>query len=70
VKADKLPRYRMTWTATQDGSPAVHFVDRELAAYTAERKREDEAAARRERIAAENARAALIDAGGNPRRGA
>jgi plasmid replication initiation protein len=68
VKADKLPRYQMTWTNTQDGSPAVHFVDREIAAFAVEEKRNEDARARRERLDAENARAALIDAGGNPRR--
>jgi plasmid replication initiation protein len=68
VKADKLPRYRMTWTATQDGSAAVHFVDRAIAEHQAEEKRNAEALARRERIAAEDAKAALIDAGGTPRR--
>lgn len=70
VKADKLPRYKMTWTATQDGSPAVHFVDREIAVYAVEQRREQQEAARRAKIAAEDARAALIDAGINPRRAA
>ena len=39
VKANKLPRYQMTWTTTQDGSAAVHFVDRAIAEYQAEEKR-------------------------------
>jgi plasmid replication initiation protein len=68
VKADKLPRYKMTWTTTQDGSAAVHFVDREIAAFTAEEKRRAADQARRERIAAEDARAAMIDAGVHPSR--
>ncbi len=68
VKADKLPRYQMTWTTTQDGSAAVHFVDRAIVEHQAEERRKDEARKRQERIAAENARAAFIDAGGRPSR--
>jgi plasmid replication initiation protein len=70
VKADKLPRYRMTWTNTQDGSPAVHFVDRGIADFLAEEKRNEEDAARRARIAAEDARTAFVDAGGRSRKAA
>jgi plasmid replication initiation protein len=68
VKADKLPRYCMTATTVQDGSPAVHFVDREIARHEAARHKQEVQAARKARLAAEDARAALIDAGGNPRK--
>jgi plasmid replication initiation protein len=68
VKANKLPRYQMTWTTTQDGSAAVHFVDRAVAEYQAEEKRRAADQARRERIAAEDTRAAMIDASGRPAR--
>ena len=67
VSADKLPRYRLTWTKAQNGSPAIHFVDRSVAEFEAERKATEAAEAKRARIAAEDARAALIDAGGHPR---
>lgn len=60
---DQLPRYRVTMTKAQDGSEAVHFVDRELAALVAEQKQEKAAASRRARIAAEDARAAYVDGG-------
>jgi plasmid replication initiation protein len=55
----QLPRYRMTMTKTQDGSEAVHFVDRLLADLN---EGLDEAIARAERIAAENARRDKVDA--------
>ncbi len=67
VKLDKLPRYSMKATTTQDGSPAVHFIDRDIVTYAVSRKKLETEAARKERIAIEDARAALIDAGGNPR---
>lgn len=63
---DQLPRYRVTMTKTQDGSEAVHFVDRTLAAAAAELRQEKAAATRRARIAAEDARAAQIDKGDRP----
>jgi plasmid replication initiation protein len=64
---DQLPRYRVTMTKAQDGSEAVHFVDRELAAFVAEQKQERASAARRARIAAEDTRAAAIDRGERPK---
>jgi plasmid replication initiation protein len=67
VKADNLPRYSMTATTTQDGSPAVRFIDRDIAAYAATQQKQEADAARRSRLAAEDARANLIDAGINPR---
>lgn len=60
---DQLPRYRMTMTTTQDGSEAVHFEDRGLVALKASERKADEAQKRRDRMAAEDARAALIDSG-------
>jgi hypothetical protein len=65
VKADKLPRYQMTSTTTQDGSPGVHFVDREIAIFTAEQRRNEQGQARMAKIAAEDARVALVDPGRN-----
>jgi len=62
----QLPRYRVTLTKTQDGSEAVHFVDRSLAEMAAELKQQKAAMARRARIAAEDARAAQIDRGEKP----
>jgi plasmid replication initiation protein len=64
---EQLPRYRMTLTRTQDGSEAVHFVDRSIAEVAAALKAEQSAATRRARIAQEDVRTALIDAGKNPR---
>jgi plasmid replication initiation protein len=64
---DQLPRYRVTMTKAADGSEAVHFVDRELADHAALMKQEKAREARQLRIAQENARAALIDEGKNPR---
>lgn len=67
VDDNALPRYKMTMTKLQDGSPAVHFVDR-LIAEAAEKKALAKAElARIEQIGREDARAALIDSGGNPR---
>lgn len=60
---DQLPRYQMTMTKTQDGSEAVHFVDRMYV----EAEKAQAAEARRARIAAEDERARMIDAGLNPR---
>jgi plasmid replication initiation protein len=60
----QMPRYRATLTKTKDGSEAVHFVDRNLAALVVEMKQEKAATARRARIAAEDARARQVDRGG------
>lgn len=68
IKDDKLPRYQMTLTKTVNGEPAVHFVDRDIAdaaRIDAEIARETE---NLERIAREDARAALIDSGADPRK--
>ncbi len=64
---EQLPRYRMTMTKTADGSDAVHFVDRDIADAVALAKQERAREARLARMAQEDARAALIDAGKNPR---
>lgn len=68
VKANKLPRYQMTLTKLQDGSPGVHFVDRELVKIAAELEKSKSELARLEQISREDARADLIDSGKNPRR--
>ena len=60
---DDLPRYAMTLTTTQDGSPAVHFVDRSFAAHEAKSKRAGEG----ERRIRDDGRTAWIDAGRDPR---
>jgi hypothetical protein len=62
-RQDDLPRYAMRQTVTQDGSPAIQFVDRAFL---------DEKAAGKHRGGAENrlredSRAIWIDAGRNPR---
>lgn len=57
----QLPRYRMTLTKTQDGSEAVHFVDRQLADLDADLKERSAAAAQAARLAAEDRRAAELD---------
>jgi hypothetical protein len=54
-------------TKTADGSEAVHFVDRTLADHAALVKQERARDARLLRIVQEDARAALIDEGKNPR---
>ena len=61
---DDLPRYAMTLTTTQDGSPAVHFVDRSFASHEAKAKKVGEG----ERRIREDGRAAWIDAGRDPRK--
>jgi plasmid replication initiation protein len=60
----QLPRYKMTLTKTQDGSEAVHFVDRLLADLNSDL---DNAIERALRLAEENSRADVIDSGKNPR---
>ena len=62
-RADELPRYAMRETATQDGSPAVHFVDR-IYAQEAVKERRGADKAQRGR---EDARAAWVDAQRDPR---
>ncbi len=62
----QLPRYRMTLTTTQDGAAAVHFADRELAAYLDDQDKAAQAKRRKDRQAVEDARAAAIDAGKMP----
>lgn len=61
-RSDELPRYAMRETQTQDGSPAVLFIDRQFLDEDADRKSGDPAQRRRE-----DARAAWIDADRNPR---
>ncbi len=60
---DDLPRYAMTLTTTQDGSAAVHFVDRSFGEHQAKAKKAGEG----ERRVREDGRAAWIDAGRDPR---
>ena len=62
-REDDLPRYAMTGTTTQDGSAAVHFVDRSFVKAAAKAKRAGEGARRD----LEDARTAWIDAGRDPR---
>jgi len=62
-RADELPRYAMTETATQDGSPAVHFIDRAFAEQAVKERR----VADKGRRGREDARAAWIDAQRDPR---
>jgi plasmid replication initiation protein len=57
----QVPRYRMTMTRTQDGSEAVHFVDRQLADIDADLKAMTAAAARAARLADEDIRANDMD---------
>jgi plasmid replication initiation protein len=61
VKANKLPRYTMTLTQLQDGSAAVHFVDRTLIVTAKVSAQMRQAAAELERLAREDARAEEID---------
>lgn len=58
VLKDELPEYAMTLTATADGSPAIHFIRRDMAPRMAIR----ESAARQKRFERERARAAEVDA--------
>jgi plasmid replication initiation protein len=62
-RSDELPRYAMHETATQDGSPAVRFVDRAFLELAAEERRGADKAQR----GREDARAAWIDAQRDPR---
>jgi len=62
-RSDELPRYAMKETKTQDGSPAVLFVDR---AFVAEESKERRAADAGQRHR-EDGRAAWIDAARDPR---
>jgi plasmid replication initiation protein len=62
-RADELPRYAMRETATQDGSSAVHFVDR---MYAQEAVKERRGADKSQR-GREDARAAWLDAQRDPR---
>ena len=62
-RSDELPRYAMQETATQDGSPAVHFVDRAFA----EQARKERRGADKAQRGRENARAAWLDAARDPR---
>ena len=62
-REDHLPRYAMSETTTQDGSAAVHFVDRSFVAREAASRREGDA----EQRAREDGRAAWLDAGRDPR---
>ena len=66
--AHQLPRYRMTLTQAADGSAAVHFVDRALAAYHDAQAKEEAQRLRRARIRAEDERARMIDEGKAPPR--
>jgi plasmid replication initiation protein len=67
VKSNKLPRYQMTMTTLQDGSPAVHFVDRKLVEMAADAEKTRAELARIEQLRHEDERAELIDSGKNPR---
>lgn len=60
---NQLPRYSMTETTTQDGTPAIHFVDR---AFEQQAAKESQAV-NKSQIERENARAAWIDAQRNPK---
>ena len=62
-RADELPRYAMSETTTQDGSPAVHFVDRSFAQEIVKERRGADKAQR----GREDARAAWVDAERDPR---
>lgn len=62
----RLPGYRMTMTTTVDGTPAVHFVNRDLASFMDERARTEAQQARRARQRKEDERARRIDAGLRP----
>ena len=62
-REDVLPRYSMTETTTQDGSAAVHFVDRSFAKDRAKLQRKGEGVRR----LVDDAKVAWIDAGRDPR---
>lgn len=68
VRENKLPRYEMTLKKAADGQPAVHFVDRHLAGKTKIDEEIRQELERLNRMDEEDARAALIDAGANPRK--
>lgn len=59
---NELPRYAMQETRTQDGSPAVHFIDRQFLSEEEVRNQLSP-----DRRAQEDGRAAWIDAGRDPR---
>ena len=61
---DALPRYAMRETKTQDGSAAIHFVDRQFLAAAADETERAKAL----QFYREDARTAWIDAGRHPRK--
>ncbi|ESQ79267.1 replication initiator protein A [Asticcacaulis sp. YBE204] len=67
VKENNLPRYQMTLTELQDGTPAVHFIDRKIQEVQIEAKKLQADTERLERLGREDARQALIDSGKSPR---
>lgn len=62
-KTDELPRYAMQLTTTQDGSPAVLFIDRQFLAEEVKERRSADAGQRHR----EDGRAAWLDALRDPR---
>lgn len=62
VEANALPDYEMSFTATNDRAPAVHFVRRGAAERAQLKAEVDAESTRRARMAAEDARAAEVDA--------
>lgn len=68
IKENKLPRYVMTLTTLQDGTPAAHFIDRKIQAVQADLSRLGSDSERLKKLALEDERRDLIDSGQSPRR--